>query len=94
MARYFTTKQKRSALILAYPDDEEWGRKVDKMPDMQVYAIFEKLRKDGMINVNPDGSLSFRSKEEVDELKKRREIVHDKYYHQITLEEYFGGNNG
>lgn len=83
--RYLTTEQRRSALKLAYTD-RNWVNKVEKMPDIQVYAIFDKFRKDGMINFDDNGNIFFRSKEEVKELKKRRE--ESRNGHQITLDEF------
>lgn len=91
MTRYLTTEQRRSALKLAYGDDREWIAKVEKMHDKQIYAVFNKLRMDGLINFDQHGNIYFRSREEVNELKKRREIIHS--YHQITLDEWLKDNN-
>lgn len=79
--RYLTTEQRRSALKLAY-NDRGWISKVDKMPNKQVYAIFDKMRKSGQITYDDAGNLIFRTKEEV---KKLREV---KTGHQITFDEY------
>ena len=81
-SRYLTTEQRRSALKLAY-DDRAWIDKVDKMPNKQVYAIFDSFRKSGQIAYDNSGNLIFRSKDEVKKLKEAREGVH-----QVTLDEY------
>jgi len=80
--RYLTTEQRKSALKLAYAD-RDWVSKVDKMPPKQIYAIFNKLKKDGIINLDGHGNVFFRTREEVNELKERRDG-----FHQITLDEY------
>ena len=80
--KYLTTEQRRSALKLAY-DSRDWINKVDKMPSIQVYAIFDKLRKDGIINLDEKGNIFYRSREEVKKIKERRSG-----YHQITLDEW------
>lgn len=38
----------RKAVKQAYPS-EKWERKVSRMSDQQVYAIYERMRKDGKI---------------------------------------------
>lgn len=83
--RYLTTEQRRSALKLAYAD-REWVYKVDAMPPKQVYAIFDKLRKDEMINFDENGNIYFRSRQEVNDLKKKRkEAING---HQMTFDEW------
>ena len=83
--RYLTTEQKRSALKLAYAD-REWVDSVDNMPKKQVYAIYDQLKRDGIINFNDDGSIFFRTREEVRELKKRRREA--RIGHQMTFDEW------
>ena len=83
--RYLTTEQRRSALKLAY-SDRYWIERVDRMPNKQVYAIFDKLRKDGMINFDDNGNIYFRSIQEVKDLKKKRK--EEKEGHQITIDEW------
>lgn len=85
--RYLTTEQRRSALRLAYAD-RDWVNKVDKMKPNQVYAIYDKLRMDGVINFDDKGNIFFRTPEEVKELKKKRQEA--KCGHQITFDEFFG----
>lgn len=85
--RYLTSEQRRSALKLAYAD-RNWVDKVNKMPAKQVYAIFDKLKRDCIINLDSNGNLYFLSRSEANELKRRKEIAHG--YHQITLDEFFG----
>ena len=80
--RYLTTEQRRSALKLAY-DDRTWIDKVDRMPNKQVYAIFDTMRKSGQIVFDDAGNLLFRSKEEVRKIKEARTG-----YHQITFDEW------
>lgn len=83
--RYLTTEQRRSALKLAYMD-KDWVEKVERMSNTQIYAIFNKFKADGVINFDDNGNIFFRTKEEVKELKKRREEA--KNGHQITLDEF------
>ena len=83
--RYLTVEQRRAAIKLAY-SDRNWIDKVDSMPTKQICGIFDNLKKIGMINFDERGNIFFRSKEEVKELKKRRQEAHNG--HQITLEEY------
>lgn len=85
MKRYLSTEQRRSALKLAY-SNKEWINKVDSMPNKQVYAVFDKMKKDGIINFDSNGNVFFKSRAEINELKKRRE--ESRNGHQITLEEY------
>ena len=73
--RYLTTEQKRYALKLVYAK-KEWIDKVNAMSNKQVYAIFDKMKMDGIINFNDDGSIFFRTKEEAKELKERRQGFH------------------
>lgn len=87
MKRYLTTEQRRSAIKLAY-NDRNWIDKVNVMSNKQVYAIFDKLKKDGIINLDGNGNIFFRTREEVNELKKRRK--EQNRCHQITLDEFFG----
>ena len=86
MKRYLTTEQRRSALKLAY-SDRDWVDKVDTMSNKQVYAIFDNLKRKGMIVLDGCGNIFFRTREEVNELKKRRK---ERGYHQITIDEFFG----
>ena len=86
-ARYLTTEQRRSALKLAY-SDRNWISKIDKMPSNQVYAIFDKLKKEGIINFDDNGNVYFKSREEVNKMKEKRSG-----YHQITLDEYLKERN-
>ena len=83
--RYLTTEQRRSALKLAY-SDRNWVEKIDMMPNKQVYAIFDKLRKDEIINFDDNGNIYFRSRQEVRDLKKKRK--EEKEGHQITIDEW------
>lgn len=76
--RYLTTEQRRSALRLAYCD-RAWTDKVDKMPRLQVYAIFDSFVKTGRIKFDEYGNLHF------DNSSKKKE---PEKYHQITFDEY------
>lgn len=80
--RYLTTEQRRSALKLAY-GDRKWIDRVDKMQPKQVYAIFDKLCKDGVINFDDNGNVFFKTKEELQKIKEARQG-----FHQITFDEY------
>lgn len=82
MNKRLTTEQKRAALKLAYAD-RDWIDKIDKMPNLQVYAIYDHLCKIGMIYFDEKGNIFFRSKEEVQELKEKRLGVH-----QMTIDEW------
>lgn len=82
MKRYLTTEQRRSALKLAY-STSKWIDRIDDMSDKQVYAVFDKFVKDGLINFDEKGNIFFRSKEEVQELKEKRLGVH-----QMTIDEW------
>ena len=84
--RYLTIKEKRSALRYAYSNDEDWKEKVDHMPTNMICGIFENLRKDGLINFDGDGNIYYRSRAEVNELKKRRREA--RVGHQVTLDEF------
>lgn len=84
--RYLTTEQRRSALKLAY-NDREWINRVDKMQSKQVYAIYDKFCKDGIISFDDNGNMYFKTKEEVQKLKEARQG-----FHQITLDEYLKEN--
>jgi len=86
-ARYLTTEQRRSALKLAY-SDRKWIAYVDKMPANQVYAIFDKFKKEERISFDNNGNLIFRTREEVEKMKEKRSG-----YHQITLDEYLKERN-
>ena len=86
-ARYLTTEQRRSALKLAY-SDRNWISKIDKMPSKQVYAIFDKLKKEERIIFDDNGNLIFRTSEEVKKMKEK-----GSGYHQITLDEYLKERN-
>lgn len=86
MKRYLTTEQRRSALKLAY-NDRDWIDKVNTMSSKQVYAIFDNLKKKGMIVLDGYGNISFRSKGEIKKIKEARK---ERGFHQITLDEFFG----
>lgn len=83
-----TTEERRALVKMAYCEDKTWFDKVDRMPNLQVYAIFHKMKMDGKIAFCPDGKIYFRSDEEVKELKKKRYESH--CGHQITIDEFFG----
>lgn len=86
MKRYLTTEQRRSALKLAY-NDRDWVDKVDTMSNKQVYAIFDNLKRKGMIVLDGYGNISFKSKGEIKKIKEARK---ERGFHQITLDEFFG----
>lgn len=88
MTRYLTTEQRRSAIMLAY-NDRKWLERVRKMPALQVYAVFEKFKKDGVINFDDNGNIYYRTPKEVQKLKIKREEARSGC-HQITLDEFFG----
>ena len=80
------TERKRWAIMTAYGGEDSWVRKVSKMPSIQVYAIYDKLVRDGMISVDSSGNFSFKTREAVNEEKKRKnEQVNG---HQVTLDEF------
>lgn len=87
---FLTTAEMATALKNCYEDDIAWKEKVSRMNSRQIYAIFNKLKGEGLINVDGYGNITFRTREEVDELKRRRQMVHDNECHQITLDEFFG----
>lgn len=51
MSIYESAKQIREALknVSKYRNSKNWHRKVDKMDDSQVYAIYISFRKRGLI---------------------------------------------
>lgn len=81
-----TLVQKKSALKLAYKV-QGWVDNIDNMSNKQVYAIFDKLRSDGIISYDDNANMYFKTKEEVQKLKEARQG-----FHQITLDEYLKEN--
>ena len=73
--KYLTTKEKRSLLKLAYVD-KDWIDRIDNMPNKQVYAIFEGLKKCGKISFDDNLNIIIRTDEEVKELKDIRQGWH------------------
>lgn len=44
-----TPQQMRLELIAAYPFSDKWRRRVERMEDDQVTAIYLRLKKDGKV---------------------------------------------
>lgn len=82
MKQYLTTNQRREILKAIYVD-KDWVYKIDNMPNKQIYAMFESLKKCGKISYDDAGNMIFKSDEEVKKLKEARQG-----WHQITLDEF------
>lgn len=85
---YLSTKERKNAIIKAYKDDKKWKEKVEYMPAVQIYAIFDSLVKSGRIYYDDEFNLRYRTSEEVEKFKRERQLFHGEC-RQITLEEYF-----
>lgn len=84
---YLSTLARRAAIMQVYHTDE-WEDKVQRMSNLQVYAIYDSFCKDGYIWFDECNDMHFRTPEEVKELRRKRKEAHGSG-HQITLEEYF-----
>lgn len=83
---YLSTSARRAAIMQVYKTDE-WEDKVQRMNNMQVYAIYDSFCKDGYIWFDDYNDMHFRTPEQVKELRQKRKEAHGSG-HQITLEEY------
>ena len=66
-----TINQMKGEVLRAYPG-EKWYKKVEKMPDMQIMAIYESLkrRKNKAKNVDSDGKFMEISEEEAQKFEE------------------------
>lgn len=89
MKRHITAKEKALAVVKAYKNNPGWEAKVKKMSPWQIFAIYDNLVKRGIIYYDDKMNIKYRTPEEANKIKKRREEFHSDC-HQITLKEYFG----
>ena len=64
----------------AYDYADRWSSKVDRMPNMQIVAIYRYLKERGTFKRNRGGFIVYS--------KGKKDTVKTDIYHQMTLEEW------
>ena len=83
---YIPVEKRKKAIMKAYNDTESWVLQVNKMPIVQICAIFDNLVRQGRIVVHENGNLSYKT---LDDLRKERKLKNEvKCGHQMTLDEW------
>ena len=64
----------------AYDYADRWSSKVDRMPNMQIAAIYRYLKERGTFKRNRGGFIVYS--------KGKKDTIKTNIYHQMTLEEW------